>query len=231
MTKSWRGLPIVILGIGGFAKEVRWLIHDINLASNTPVFDLIGYISHSDEDIGIDIEGVKVVASNNNFKGFSEQFGVLGVTIALGNPKWKEAIETEILEGCANLVYPNLIHPKANILASNLNDFGVGSIICAGVSITTNVKFGRFVIANINCTIGHDTVIGDYCTINPLAAVSGNINIEKLSLIGAGASIIEKTTISENSIVGLGAIIVKDIEKNSVMICKAAHKLEKKLEN
>ncbi|MED4730242.1 hypothetical protein P9597_19270 [Aneurinibacillus migulanus] len=227
MERKWEGLPIVIFGIGGAAKEVKWLVDDINNASSTPLFKLLGFVSNSKEDIGMKIDGAEVITYHENFHIFSSQFRCLGIVIGLGNPKWKLNIEEEVLSRCDNLFYPNLIHPRANISRDSCNDFGVGNIICAGVTITKAVKLGKFIILNRNSTIGHDTVIDDYCTINPLAVISGNVHIEELCLIGAGASILEKTRIKKASIVGLGAIIVRDIEENSVMICKAAHKLEK----
>ena len=227
MDKRWMGLPIVIFGVGGFAREVKVLIDDINNNSHIPVFDLKGFVSNNNENIGDVVEGVKIVASNDTFNEIAESYDKLGVTIALGSQQAKRNMEEEILNKYNNLVYPNLIHPKANITSSYSNNFGIGNIICAGVTVTTNIKFGRFIIVNINSTIGHDVIIEDYCTINPLAAISGSVTIRKGSLIGAGASIREKLEIGENSTVGLGAIVVKNVEEENIVICKAATKLEK----
>ncbi|MBX4258431.1 acetyltransferase [Clostridium estertheticum] len=227
MSFDWKGLPVVIFGIGGFSKEVKILIDDINKYSNIPIFDLKGFVSHIEGTIGNIIEGLPIVTCNENFVEYASKFDKLGVVIALGSPHHKEQIERDIFSKCVNLVYPNLIHPSANITSSESNDFGVGSIICAGVTVTTNIKFGKFIIVNINTTVGHDVTVGDYCTINPLCAISGNVSIRKGSLIGAGASIREKLSIGENCTVGLGAIVVKDVIDNDIIICKRATKLEK----
>ncbi len=227
MGKTWKGLPVVIFGIGGFAKEVKILIDDINSGSNIPVFDFIGFISNTKDDIGKLVEGKKIISCNEEFIEFSKMYDKLGIVIALGAPSAKEQIERELLDKCDKLVYPNLIHPRANITSSISNDLGMGNIICCGVTITTNIKLGKFVIININSTIGHDVIIEDYCTVNPLVAVSGNVSIKKGALIGAGVSIKEKTLIGKNSIAGLGAIVVKEIEDNSVVISKRATQLER----
>lgn len=227
VNKQWMGLPLVVFGIGGFAREVKVLVDDINRSSHIPIFDLKGFISNSNENIGDMIEGIKVIASNDCFIEIAKLYDKLGVIIALGSPKAKQSIEEKILNKCNNLVYPNLIHPKANISSSYSNDYGMGNIICAGVTLTTNIKLGKFIILNINSTIGHDVIIEDYCTINPLSAISGNVIIRKGSLIGAGASIKEKLDIGKNGTVGLGAIVVKNVEEESIVICKAATKLEK----
>lgn len=227
MSRTWNGLPIVIFGIGGLAREIKTMIEDINNASYCKIFDIVGYVSHTYETIGQVYEGVPVVACNDNFIEYSTKFNLLGVTIALGDPKSKRVIDQNILSKCENLVYPNLIHPKANLSSSKYNSFGEGTIICAGVTLTTGIQFGKFVLININTTIGHDAVFEDYTSVNPLSSISGNVTVGDTTLIGAGASIREKTTIGKRSIVGLGAIVVKNVEDDAVMICKAASKLEK----
>lgn len=227
MDKEWNGLPIVIFGIGGLGREINVLINDINNNSFSKVFNVIGFVSHDINTIGNFIDGIPVVACNDTFVEYSKQFDVLGVTIALGDPKAKAYIDNNMLMKCDNLVYPNIIHPKANISTSKSNAFGVGTIICAGVTLTTDIKFGKFVLININSTIGHDVVFEDYVSVNPLSSISGNVTIKNTTLIGAGASIREKTSIGSRSIVGLGAIVVKNVEDDTVVICKGATKLEK----
>lgn len=225
MNSGWKGLPIVIFGIGGFGKEVKLLVEDINNAMPIHIFNFLGFVSNDKKDIGKIIDGAKVVTCNDEFLQYAKSFNELGVSIALGEPKYKEQIEKNILDKCGNLLYPNLIHPNANISRSSVNNLGMGNIICNGVTFTTNIKLGKFVIVNINSTVGHNVVVGDYCTINPLVAISGDVTIKRGALIGAGASIKQKIVIGENSIVGLGAIVVKDVEDDSVVICKAAEKL------
>ena len=56
-----------------------------------------------------------------------------------------------------------LIHPSVYI--SKRNAIGVGSIICEGSTITTNIKIGNFVIINRGSNISHDDSIGDYVTV------------------------------------------------------------------
>lgn len=227
MIKKWNGLPMVIFGIGGLGREINVMIEDINKNSYNKIFEVIGFVSHDINTIGNIIDGIPVVACNDTFVEYAKQFDMLGVTIALGDPKAKAYIDNNMLMKCDNLVYPNIIHPKANISSSKSNDMGFGTIICAGVTLTTDIKFGKFVLININTTIGHDVIFEDYTSVNPLSSISGNVTIKNTTLIGAGASIREKTTIGCRSIVGLGAIVVKNVEDDTIVICKGATKLEK----
>lgn len=228
MGRQWNGLPLVIFGIGGLATQVKGLVDDINKSSNNRIYDLLGYVSNNSDDIGQEVNGLKIIISNDLFEDFSKKNKLLGIAIAIGAPSAKQTIEENILIKCDNIVCPNLIHPNANIPAGCTNDLGIGSIIFAGVSFATNIKLGNFVVVNFNSTVGHDITIEDYCTINPLSCISANVKVKKGSLIGACASIKENLILGQNSTAGLGAIVVKDIEENTTVICKAATKMEKK---
>ena len=70
-----------------------------------------------------------------------------------------------------------LIHPSVYI--SKRNAIGVGSIICEGSTITTNIKIGNFVIINRGSNISHDDSIGDYVTVGPGVNIAGNVTIEE----------------------------------------------------
>ena len=60
-----------------------------------------------------------------------------------------------------HLKYPNLIHP--NVVGDwERIKIGIGNVICASNTLTTNIVFGDFNIVNLDCTIGHDVVIGNY---------------------------------------------------------------------
>lgn len=224
--KKWKGIPIVIFGIGGFAAEVATLIQDINKEAPTPFFEILGFVAHDSSFIGHEVYGYSVVSSNDDFDEYSKKHLFLAVAIGLGSPHAKKMIWENILRNKSNLIFPNLIHPRANVMSGINNDFDFGAIICAGVTLTCLCKFGKFVTYNINSTLGHESYTGDFVTVNPLAVISGNVTIEKCSLIGAGASIREKILIGEESIIGMGAVIVKNVPRDSVMIGKAAKKME-----
>lgn len=221
MNKSWSGLPLVIFGIGGCAREVAMLIHDVNQNSPNPVFDFIGFISHIDEDIGKHLDGYPIVSSNSLFPTFVRQFNLLGVCLGLANPMFKKKLSEE-LNDYANVVFPNIIHPRAFIPQYSKNYFGHGVVVSSGVNMTTNITLGNHVLLNRNCNVGHDSIISDFCTVNPGAVISGNVKIGCLTLIGAGSTIREQTNIGHNSVVGLGAIITKNVESDTVVYNDAA---------
>ncbi len=106
--------------------------------------------------------------------------------------------------------YPNLIHPSVMIGKDDVK-LGQGLIICSGTIITVNVTIEDFVILNLSCTVGHDTIIKKYSSFMPSVNISGEVIIEPLVYVGTGAKIINQLTIGENTVVGAGAVVAKSL--------------------
>jgi sugar O-acyltransferase (sialic acid O-acetyltransferase NeuD family) len=109
-----------------------------------------------------------------------------------------------------NTNYYTYIDERAIIMDKNVK-IGKGSIICAGAILTTNVTVGEFSQINLNSTVGHDTVLGDYFTCAPGVNISGHCCIGRDVYIGTNASIKENVKICDSVIVGMNSGVVKNI--------------------
>lgn len=198
---------IVIIGAGGFGREVAWLIEDIN--KEKLEWNIVGFVDDNESIQGSEINGYKVVGNINWLK---EQ--ELFVVNAVGDPITKKIVMDK-LDGSKNQ-YPVLIHPS--VIYSQLVNFGEGSIICAGTIITVNIEIGKHVIINLDCTIGHDANIGDYSTILPSVNVSGFVKTEECVSVGTGSAIIQGVNVGKNTVIGAGAIVVKDLPANCTAV-------------
>lgn len=194
---------IVIVGAGGFGREVKMLIDQINL--NSKEFDFLGFYDDGIAKSTI-INGFNVLGS------VSELFKIdydLSVVVSIADPVIKKKIHN-VLKGNPKLIFPTLIHP--NVLIGGDNVFiGQGCVICASNIITVNINIGNFVIFNLGCTTGHDTSIGDYCSFMPFVNISGEVIIEDLVYVGTGAKIINLLTIGNSTKVGAGAVVSKNL--------------------
>ena len=82
-----------------------------------------------------------------------------------------------------------------------------------------NIEIGNHVIINLDCTMGHDSIIEDYATILPSVNLAGNtITKKKYTTIGTGTKVIQGITIGENVIVGAGTVVIRDIEDNVTVV-------------
>ena len=205
-----------IFGTKGFAKEVEFIIFD-NFGNGAEV---IFVAADNDEDIGSTING-RYVISEYEFQKINDTKECL---IAVGNPVIRNKIYQKLKDD-KNVSFPNLIH-KSAIFDSRYVQLGEGNIICPNTSITTNIKIGNFVHINLNCTIGHDTVIEDFVTCSPASNISGNVKIGQLSYLGTNCIIIEKKTIIENVTIGAGCVIVKDLLESGTYVGIPAKKIK-----
>lgn len=66
--------------------------------------------------------------------------------------------------------------------------------------------------------IGHHSRIGDHCFISSHVVISGGVTVEPYSFIGVNASIRDHVVIGEKSIIGAGALIMKNVDPEGVYI-------------
>ena len=183
---------IAIFGVGGFGREVLTLIQDINKVE--PTWNVVGFFD--DGNLG----GVKEL---NEWKT------PLAVTIAIGTPRIKRGILRNIKNPL--IEYPTLIHPTVIIGDKDYVKIGKGCILCAYTVITCDVEIGNFVILNLACTLGHDTIVKDFCAFMPTCNISGECVIEEGVYCGTGVKIINQTSIGAETIVGAGAVVIKTL--------------------
>jgi serine O-acetyltransferase len=106
------------------------------------------------------------------------------------------------------------------------------SRILTGIEIHPAVKIGKnlFIDHGAGVVIGETSVIGDNVTIYQNVTLGGRSvskgkrhpTIGNNVVIGAGAKIIGNITISDNSKIGVGAIVVSDLAAGKVVIAEVA---------
>lgn len=210
---------IAIFGAGGFGREVAMLIEEINLQN--PTFNIIGFFDDNIEP-QTTIGDYVVKGGLKEINTFNEP---LGIVLAVGNPKVKAAILNKINND--SIFYPNLIHPSVTISKSQRVEIGEGCIICKGCIITVDINIGSHVIFNLNTTVGHDTIIQDYCSFMPGVNISGEVIIEEGVFFGTNSSIINQRKVENWSTIGAGATVVKNIPSNCIAVGSPAKPLSK----
>ena len=200
---------IVIIGAGGFGREVKVLIDAINQVKDT--YQFLGYYDDGIEK-GTIINNFPVLGNINDLNQISEKTAVV---LGIGDP----TIKQKIVSGIQNeyVYYPTLIHPSV-ILSNDFVTIGNGSVICAGTIITCNISIGTFVTLNLLCTVGHDSIIGDFSSFMPSVNISGEVIIKKKVYVGTGAKIINQLTIGESTIVGAGAVVSKTLPEKCTAV-------------
>lgn len=194
---------IAVFGVGGFGREVLTIIDAINKVE--PTWNVIGFFDDG-YPVGYEVHGYRNLGG---VKELNEWAAPLSVTIAIGTPSIKKKILGKIHN--ENIDFPTLIHPTVVIGDNDTVRIGKGCIICAYSMITCDAEVGDFVIFNLDCTLGHDTVVHDYSAFMPSCNISGEVEIGEGVYCGTGVKIINQTSIGDNTIVGAGAVVTKPL--------------------
>lgn len=199
--------PLVIVGAGSFAREVAWLIDEVN--SQCPTWDFLGFAD--DHVTGETVEGYRVLCSIEELR---ELVPRPTLVCAIGNPVARKKVVQPLSE--QGFQFATLIHPS--VIMSRYIEIGTGSIICAGTILTTNITIGKHCILNLNCKVGHDTRLGDYSSLMPGTNLAGNVTVGEGCYFGLNSAVINDVSIGEWTVIGAGATAVKDIPERVVAV-------------
>lgn len=210
---------LAIFGVGGFGREVLTLINDINKIENE--WNIIGFFDDAYKK-GEIINGIPILGSTDDLNSWKKE---IYIVVAIGDPKIKHKVTNKISNSYVK--FPTVIHPTVIIGDTDYVKIGKGCIICAGNIITTNVEIKDFVILNLACTVGHDTIIGNYASFMPTCNISGEVLINDSVYCGTGVKIINKVEIGENSIIGAGAVVTSSQPDNCTIVGVPAKVIKK----
>ena len=207
---------LVIIGAGGFGREVHDVVEAINedwSTAGTPRYKLVGFIDDGEPDMALlDERGATHLGGLDALDELDQETRYV---IGIGNGAVRRKIDRHATG--LGLEAATLIHPRAT-LGRHLIQVGAGGVICAGVVLTTNIRLGRHVHLNLNVTVGHEAVIGDYVSIFPGATISGTTVIQDEVTIGTGAAVIPGVTIGAGSTIGAAASVVRDIPAGVIAV-------------
>lgn len=206
--------PIVIVGAGALGRELHDLIEDINvLAPADERYTVLGVIDSNPPHPELLAErGLTVLGGD---AAMATLPAGTSFVVGINDPAARRrVVESALAHG---LTPATLVHPRAQLGPYRVS-VGDGTVICANVVLTTNVRLGRHVILNVGSLVGHDSTVGDFVSVNPGATVSGSVVLEDGVLIGSGASVIQGVTIGAGSVVGLGAAVICDVPAGVVVV-------------
>ena len=193
---------MIIYGAGGFAREIA------GFAKNVVCFV-------DDAVQSFSINEIPVLSLEKARSSFPNARIVGGV----GSPKVRELLMNKAKE--TGFEFTSLIHP--NVEMTKWVEIGEGAVICAGNILTTNIWLQDHVQINMDCTIGHDVIMGDYSTLAPGVHLSGYVNLGKRVYIGTGANVINGTKdnpiiIGDDAVVGAGACVIKNVPSGDTVV-------------
>lgn len=206
---------LVIISAGDFGRETAWVAERMNRIR--PEWNILGFVDDRKDGM---VDGYPVLGTVTWLK---EQNKELYVVCAIGTGTVRERIWNG-LKDSPYIHLATLIDPAA--IVGKECKIGEGVIICSGTVLTVNSDIGKCCIVNLNCTIGHDAVLQEFCTVHPGANISGRVQIGRCTDIGTGSKIIQGMKVAPGSRLGAGTVVVRDIEEPGTYVGIPARKIK-----
>lgn len=222
MSSNLEQKKLILVGGGGHCKVVLSQIKKLK------EFEIIGIVDNY-KPIGSPINGVNIIGTDEDLKKFYEK-GIKYALITVGSIK-DNFIRYKLYKMVKEIgfILPTIISPSS-IIDETVN-IDEGTVIMPNCVIDANSCIGVNCIINSSTTIGHDCIISNHCHIAPGVHIAGGVEIDELTFIGIGATIIQGIKIGKNVTIGAGSIISKNIFNNIITVGYPAKNINIKGEN
>ena len=190
-----------IYGASGLGREVRELAGIIDKREGGRWED---FIFIDDGDVPEEVSGVRVYKYDAAKEAFG---GRLEVIVAIGEPAIRKKLYKKLTaDGIGS---PTLIHPDVYIPEST--KVGKGVVIQPGCFISCNLTIDDYVFMQPHANTGHDDHLMEGCMVSAFGNIGGLVTLGKYSYIGMSAAVKECVTIGDDSVVGMGSVVYKDV--------------------
>jgi sugar O-acyltransferase (sialic acid O-acetyltransferase NeuD family) len=194
---------LLVIGAGGFGREAIDVAEAMNAVAPEPVWDVLGVADDGPSETNL----VRLKARGVPYVGdLSHAPDGAALVIGIGSPRLRRIVADRL----GGFRYATLVHPTA-VIGSEVV-IGEGTVVCALVSLGTNVRLGQHVHLNPQAVIGHDTHVDDFASVNPNATVSGDCHVGSAVLVGAASVILQGLRVGSDATVGAAACVISDVE-------------------
>lgn len=205
--------PCVVYGVGGFGREVAWLLHESSSAGSPYV--PVCFVDDDPQLHGGSVVGLPIM----DLATARHLYPDAGLVVAIGNPQRRCAVvQRTAAQGWA---FPSVAHPTSR--RSDYVAIGEGTLLCANAVLTTQIVVGEHVHLNLGCTVGHDVTIGSFCTFSPGVHVSGWVQLGQRVFVGSGAVIVNGTEkqpliVGDDAVIGASACVTHPVPAGQTVV-------------
>jgi len=213
---------IILIGGGGNALVILSTIIDIN--KQKKIYNVVGFL---DDNKKTKLKKIKYlgVVNKKNVNLLLKKEDIFFVWTLISTNLRKQEIKKLLQLKIPLKNFTSFTHPTA--IVSEMASIGKGVTIHPLVNIGPNVKIGNHVHIFAQAMIGHDTKLDDYCYVANNASIGAKVDAKEGVYFGANSSVIEKLKIFSWSIIGLGSVLLKNVNSKKIMVGNPARELIK----
>jgi sugar O-acyltransferase (sialic acid O-acetyltransferase NeuD family) len=179
---------LLIWGCGGHARVVLDAAREMNVFHQT---------AFHDDDPAMATPSISQLRD----AGFDEFIIAIGAN-SVRALRFDEALESGLRP--AVCVHPTAwISPGASI--------GAGTVVMARAVVQSDARIGRNCIINTGAIVEHDCTIGDHTHLSPSVTLGGTVSVGEYVHMGIGAIALPGSRIGDRSVIGAGAVVLREI--------------------
>lgn len=198
---------IVILGTGGNCIDILETLRALK------GYKCVGFLDDDTTRHKTSILGVPVLGSLDK----APSLGNVRFVNGIGSPRtYLRKPEIIARAGLGADRFETLVHPSAQVSPSA--KLGPGTVVLQNATIASQVRVGAHVIVLPNSVLSHDDQVGDYTCIAGGVCISGAVSIGRCCYLGGNCSIIEQIKIGDESMVGIGSVVLRDVPPGTVVV-------------
>lgn len=199
--------PLLLVAAGGLAREAIEAVRARDPERPVRVVD------DDERTWGRDLHGAPVVGG----LGAVDEHRDHDVVVCAGRGVARRALVERLTSaGVGPERYATVVHPDVSVPESCT--VGAGSVLLAGVTLTSDVRIGRHVVVMPRVTLTHDDVVDDFATLCAGVSLGGWVRVGSGAYLGMNASVREGLGVGPDAILGMGAALTADLPARATWV-------------
>lgn len=199
---------IVIIGAGGFGREVLSYVHDT--FDGDPDYGVKGFLDDAARDVSAFGLQVPVLGTTEDYAVEPDDRFV----IAIGDVALRSRLADRFAAAGARFI--SVVHPLAHVSAAA--EVGEGCIVAPFATVGAHASVGAHSVLTFYASVGHDARVGRCTVFSPHAVTNGMTTIGDHVFLGAHAVVNPLQSVGEGSKVAAGSVVYRPVPPHSFAV-------------
>lgn len=191
-------------------------------------YKVLGFLDDNLELEGSSVNNYPILGAINKVDEILSEDDTICLFVPIGNNTIRVNLLKEFIE--KGYKVPCFIHPSVTISSSVV--FGKAFYVLPNSSIMPFTRIKDFVMISMGCNIAHHVLLEQGVFLSQGSNIGASIRIKKNTFVGIASTIMTGVKkIGKESLIGAGAVIIKDIPDYAVVVGNPGKVIKYKKEN